>query len=124
MDDSNEAMGANRGRGKGCGPCYHVLLLSQQDKGCEVGAFLHSWSFFLFFFHPIPSANSTLPPSPNSSLKNHSLLDMDTVQAHQDYLNGDQIYSCSDCHAHLGRNVDIISKVCRSIFYHQKGWLF
>ncbi|KAF9362633.1 hypothetical protein BGX34_005775 [Mortierella sp. NVP85] len=38
-------------------------------------------------------------------------MDMDTVQTHQDYLNGDQIYSCSDCHAHLGRNVDIISKL-------------
>ncbi|KAK3827517.1 MAG: Yippee/Mis18 [Benniella sp.] len=47
---------------------------------------------------------------------------MDTVQTHQDYLNGDQIYSCSDCHAHLGRNVDIISKGFRG--RHGPAYLF
>ncbi|KAI8354945.1 yippee zinc-binding/DNA-binding /Mis18, centromere assembly-domain-containing protein [Mortierella sp. GBAus27b] len=47
---------------------------------------------------------------------------MNTAQLHQDYLNGDQIYTCSSCHTHLARNVDIISKNFRG--RHGPAYLF
>ncbi|KAF9083679.1 hypothetical protein BGX29_007958 [Mortierella sp. GBA35] len=34
----------------------------------------------------------------------------DQIPPHQVYLTGDQVYTCSGCHAHLAKNDDIISK--------------
>ncbi|KAF9274129.1 hypothetical protein BGZ74_004501 [Mortierella antarctica] len=45
---------------------------------------------------------------------------MDTK--HQVYLQGDQIYTCSECHAHLARNDDIISKGFQG--RHGRAYLF
>ena len=55
-------------------------------------------SFFILFLLPV------LRQGP-------SVVYMETTQPHQVYLNSDQIYTCSGCHAHLARNEDIISKV-------------
>ncbi|KAG0371390.1 yippee zinc-binding/DNA-binding /Mis18, centromere assembly-domain-containing protein [Gamsiella multidivaricata] len=45
-----------------------------------------------------------------------------TQQPHQVYLNGDQIFTCSSCHAHLARNEDIISKGFQG--RHGRAYLF
>ncbi|KAF9937936.1 hypothetical protein BGZ67_000708 [Mortierella alpina] len=47
---------------------------------------------------------------------------MEPSLPHQVYLKGDQIYTCSGCHAHLARNDDIISKGFQG--RHGRAYLF
>ncbi|KAG0308031.1 hypothetical protein BGZ98_009164 [Dissophora globulifera] len=49
-------------------------------------------------------------------------MDTSSQPPHQVYLNGDQIYTCSGCHAHLARNEDIISKGFQG--RHGRAYLF
>ena len=42
--------------------------------------------------------------------------------SHQVYLSADQVYTCSECHAHLARSEDIISKGFHG--RHGRAYLF